>query len=80
MKNDLSSKQIYDDFLLKTVLTDIEKEVLEKYVQDKSIVKIAEETLLSTSTVSRTIYELKRKYTNYKQLEIAKLLILQKNK
>ena len=80
MKNDLSSKQIYDDFLLKTVLTDIEKEVLEKYVQDKSIVKIAEETLLSTSTVSRIIYELKRKYTNYKQLEIAKLLILQKNK
>ena len=80
MKKDLSIKQTYDDFVSKTFLTDIEKEVLERYIKDESIVKIAEDILQSTSTVSRTIRELKRKYINYKNLEIAKLMIFQKNK
>lgn len=80
MKNDLSAKQIYDDFVSKTFLTDIEKEVLERYIKDESIIKIAEQIMQSTSTVSRTIHGLKKKYTNYKNLEIAKLMIFQKNK
>lgn len=76
MKKELSVKQIFDDFIDKTILNDIEKEVLIKYVKNESIVKIASDLTMSTATISRIIAELKEKYQNYKKLELAKLLLL----
>ena len=76
MKKELAIKQIYDDFTEKVILNDNEKEILVRYIKNESIVKIAEETAQSASTVSRTIAQLKEKYKKYKELEIAKLLLL----
>lgn len=78
MKRELSIKQIYNDFVDKVFLNDIEKKVLELYVKNETIVKISDATNQSTSSVSRIIYELKIKYNNYKKLEISKLNILNK--
>lgn len=77
MKKELSNKQIFDDFVSKTILNDIEKKVLIKYIKCESIVKIADDLAISTATTSRIIADLKEKYGNYKKLEIAKLLLLQ---
>lgn len=76
MKKELSIKQIFDDFAEKTILNDLEKEVLIKYIKGDSIIKIANDTSQSTSSVSRIIATLKEKYENYKKLELAKLLLL----
>lgn len=73
MKKELAIKQIRDDFMLKTILTDKEQEVLVRYIRGDSIVKIANETTQGTATVSKTIAQLKIKYKIYKELEIAKL-------
>jgi len=77
MKKELSIKQIFDDFTNKTILNDLETQVLIGYIRNESIVKMAETLSVSTATVSRTIAELKEKYDNYKTLELAKLLLLQ---
>ena len=77
MKKELAIKTIYDDFLSKTILTDIEKDVLIRYVKNYSIIKIADEISQSTSTVSRTVSLLKDKYSNYKKIEIEKLKIFE---
>lgn len=76
MRKELSVKQIFDDFVSKTILNDDEIEILIKYIKKESIVKIANDTKQSTATISRIIAELKIKYDNYKKLEIAKLLLL----
>lgn len=76
MKKELSVKQIYDDFVVKTILNDTEQDVLIRYIKSESIVKISTDLALSTATVSRVIAELKDKYSNYKKLELAKLSIL----
>lgn len=76
MKKELSIKQIFDDFTSKTILNDLEKEVLVKYIKGDSIIKIASDISQSTSSVSRIIATLKEKYQNYKKLELAKLLLL----
>ena len=76
MKKELSIKQIYDDFTSKVILNDIEKDILIMYIKNHTIVKIANDTSQSTATVSRIIAELKEKYSNYKKLELAKLLLL----
>lgn len=78
MKKELASLQILNDFLSKTILNDNEIEVLKRYIKNETIVKIANDTLQSTATVSRIIADLKIKYAKYKQLELAKLIILQK--
>lgn len=78
MKKELCVKQIYNDFLNKVFLNDIEKQVLELYIKNESIVKIADEIMQGTATVSRIIAQLKEKYENYKKLEIAKLDIFNK--
>ncbi len=77
MKKELSAKQIFDDFINKTIINDLEKQVLIKYIKNESIVKIAEDLSVSTASVSRTIAEIKDKYNNYKKLELAKLMLLQ---
>lgn len=76
MKKELSIKQIFDDFTSKTILNDLEKEVLIKYIKGDSIIKIASDISQSTSSVSRIIATLKIKYENYKKLELAKLQLL----
>ena len=76
MKKELSVKQIFDDFTSKTILNDDEKEVLIRYIKNESIVKMADEMKLGTTTISRIIAELKEKYNNYKKLELAKLQLL----
>lgn len=76
MRKELSVKQIYDDFVVKTILNDTEQDVLIRYIKSESIVKISTDLALSTATVSRVIAELKDKYSNYKKLELAKLSIL----
>lgn len=73
MKKELAVKQIFEDFENKTILTDREKDVLIRYVKGDSIIKIADETSQGTATVSKIIAELKIKYKNYRDLEIAKL-------
>ena len=78
MKREIANKQIYDDFISKTVLNDNEKDVLDRYIKNNSIVKIAEDTKQSTATVSRIIASIKEKYSDYKRLELAKLMILKR--
>lgn len=78
MKKELSSKPIFDDFKDKVILTDLEIDVLIHYIKGDSIVKIADEVEQSTSTVSRTIVNLKEKYSNYKRLELAKLMLFKR--
>ena len=77
MKKELSAKQIFDDFVSKTILTEREKEVLIRYVKGESIVKIAEQTSQSTTTICNIVSQLKKKYQNYRKLEVAKLLLFQ---
>ena len=79
MKKELCLKQIYEDFTNKVFLSDIEKEVLIMYIKDESLVKIADSTNQSMSSVSRIIADIKSKYSDYKKLEISKLNILNKN-
>lgn len=80
MKKDLAVKQIYDDFISKTILNDNEKDILLRYIKDDTIVKIANDTSQSTSSVSRIIADLKEKYQKYKDLELAKLILFQNDK
>lgn len=79
MKKELSVKLIFEDFISKTILTDNEKDVLIRYIKDDSIIKISAETCQSERTVSRIIASLKIKYNNYKDLEITKLNVLNKD-
>lgn len=76
MKRELASKIIFNDFASKTYLNELEQEVLIKYIKNKSIVQISDETSQSTATISRIIAQLKEKYKNYKQIELSKLSIL----
>lgn len=76
MRKELSIKQIYDDFISKTILSDVEEQVLILYIKNNSIIKMSDELCLGTATISRIINELKQKYQNYKKLELAKLKIL----
>jgi len=80
MKKELAIKQIYDDFTIKTILTDNEKDILVRYIKNDSIIKIANDTQQGSATVSRVIADIKKKYENYKKLELAKLILLLGNK
>lgn len=42
MKKELCIKQIYDDFISKIILTEIEKQVLDLYIKDISIVSMSD--------------------------------------
>ena len=59
MKKELANKQIYDDFVSKTILTDNEQDVLIRYIKNDTLVKIAEDTRQSTSSSSRTLASIK---------------------
>lgn len=72
--------QIFSDFISKTILNDNEIDILKRYIKGETIIKIADETSQGTATVSRIIAELKQKYQKYKDLELAKLILLQGKK
>lgn len=76
MRKELANKQIYDDFISKTILTENEKDILVRYIRNDSIIKMANDTIQGTTTISRTIASIKNKYENYKKLELAKLMLL----
>lgn len=80
MKDDLSIKQLYDDFIIKVTLTENEKDILDRYIRGDTYVNMSMETQQSYSNVSRTITALKNKYETYKQLELTKLILLQRKK
>lgn len=80
MRKELAIKQIFNDFTSKIILTDNEMDILLRYIKNDSIVKIANDTMQSQSSVSRAIANIKNKYNDYKKLEIAKLILLQSNK
>lgn len=73
MTKELSNKIIYDDFRLKTKLTDDEIKVLDMLILKYSLVKMAQEICMSERNVSRIIKILKDKYNNYKALEKVKV-------
>lgn len=77
MRKKLAIKQIYDDFTSKVILNDDEMSVLIQYIKGDSIVKIANDTMQSTASVSRIIASIKEKYESYKKLELQKLTLLQ---
>ena len=80
MKRELCIKQIFDDFVSKTILSDKEKDILIRYIKNDSIIKIADDTMYGTATISRIISEIKIKYENYRKLEMEKLMIFTNKK
>lgn len=76
MKKALSLDIIYNDFINKVKLSNCEKDILDRYLKDESLVKISMDVSLSYSSVSRTISNLKIKYENYRQLETVKTQLL----
>lgn len=80
MKSDLAVKQLYDDFIGKVVLTENEKDILDRYIKGDTYVNMALETNQSYSNVSRTLVDLKRKYEIYKKMELTKLTLFERNK
>lgn len=80
MKKTLSLEVIYNDFINKVKLSEYEKEILDRYLRNESLIKISMEISLSYSSVSRIISNLKTKYENYRKMEIVKLdLLREKN-
>ena len=75
MKRELAIKQLYDDFIIKVILTENERDILDRYIKGDTYVKIALDTSQSYSSVSRTIMDLKVKYETYKKLELTKLIL-----
>ena len=75
MIKELSNKYIYEDFIYKTKLTEDEQKVLDMLIKRWSIIKISQEICMSDRNVGRVIRDLKDKYNNYKQIEVAILEI-----
>lgn len=76
MKKSLSLDIIYNDFISKVKLSASEKDILDRYLKNDSVVKISMDVSLSYSSVSRIISNLKSKYENYRQLEVVKTKLL----
>ena len=76
MKKALSLDIIYNDFINKVTLSSTEKDILDRYLRNESIVKISIDVSLSYSSVSRVISNLKSKYESYKKMEIVKIGLL----
>lgn len=76
MRKTLSLDIIYNDFISKVKLSNCEKDILDRYLKNESLVKISMDVSLSYSSVSRIISNLKSKYENYRQLEMVKTQLL----
>lgn len=73
MKKELCIKEIFNDFINKVILSEIEEDILTRYIKNESIVKMAQDLSMGTATISRIIADLKEKYEKYKKIEIARL-------
>ena len=73
MIKELSNKIIYEDFKSKVILTEDEEKILNLLLKKYSIIKISDECNMSERNVSRIIKEIKKKYNDYKVIELAKL-------
>lgn len=75
MKQKLSIKIFYDDFILKVSLDNEEKQVLDLYILNYSYVQIGMKMNMSERKVGKIIAELKQKYEQYRKLELYKLQV-----
>lgn len=80
MRKTLSLDVIYNDFIKKVKLSDIEIDILDRYLRNDSIIKISMDVSMSYSSVSRIITNIKSKYENYREIEIVKLNLLSDEK
>jgi len=78
MVENLKVKVIYDDFVSKVKLTDEQIKILNMYINKDSRVKISMELGMCQRTVGYEIKKIKDLYNNYKDLELAKLKLLDK--
>ena len=78
MVDSLKVKVIYDDFVSKVNLTDEQVKILNMYINKDSRVKISMELGMCQRTVGYEIKKIKDLYNNYKDLELAKLKLLDK--
>ena len=76
MRKSLSLDVIYNDFINKVKLSECEKDVLDRYLKNESLVKISMDVALSYSSVSRIVSNLKNKYELYKEMELVKINML----
>lgn len=77
MKNELLIKDNYEDFKKNTILSVTELDILVRYLNNETIVKISNDLFISTSSVSRHIKNIKIKYNNYKLFKQGKQRILE---
>lgn len=76
MKEKLSIKAIYDDFLLKVKLNEEEIAILDMYLKGYTRVKMADESCMSDRNVGRVLAKVKKKYNYYVEIEKNKSEIL----
>ena len=72
----LKVKALYDDFVNKVHLTDEQKRILDMMINKDTIVKMSLEIGVSQRTINYEVKKIKKLYSNYLQLEIAKMISL----
>ena len=78
MIENLKMKYIYDDFISKVNLTEEQIKILDMYINKETGIKISMELGMSPRTLGNEIRKIKNLYNNYKDLELAKLKLLNK--
>ena len=76
MREKLSIKAIYDDFILKVNLNEEEISILDMYIKGYSRVKMADISCMSDRNVGRILTKIKKKYSYYVEVEKNKSSIL----
>lgn len=76
MREKLSIKIIYDDFLLKVKLNEEEISILDMYIKGYSRVKMGDLACMSDRNIGRILAKIKEKYSYYVELEKKKSDIL----
>lgn len=78
MKEVLAINVIKKDFIDRVCLNEEELKILDMYINGDSYVKIGMKVNMSERNVGRIISNIKEKYNHYKEMEIAKLNLLNK--
>ena len=76
VKEKLSIKAIYDDFILKVNLNEEELSILDMYLKGYSRVKMGDISCMSDRNVGRVLAKIKKKYNYYVEIEKNKSNIL----
>ena len=76
MKEKLSIKSIYDDFVSKVNLNEEELAILNMYLKGYTRVKMSCESCMSERSIGRMLSKIKKKYTYYVEIEKNKSDIL----